>query len=98
METRSPAGQVEHWISLKIPGTSGGTELPLDFTYRLLCFYFLKELPKEGLQEAAESLARMWEFYRVPFIPVSALPPPTTQVVEIGPTYVRPTFHVNEDD
>jgi len=98
METQSPAGQVDYWVSLKIPGTSGGTELPEDFKYRLLCFYFLTNLPQEGLQEAAESLGKMWEFYRVPFVPVPALPAPPTQVVELGHTYVRPTFYVNEDD
>jgi hypothetical protein len=98
METQSPAGQVDYWVSLKIPGTSGGTELPADFKYRLLCFYLLANLPEEGLQEAAESLGRMWEFYRVPFVSVPALPPPPTRVVELGQTYVRPSFYVNEDD
>jgi hypothetical protein len=98
METQSPDGQVDYWISLKIPGTAGGTELPADFTYRLLCFYFLSQLPKQGLQEAAESLGRMWEFYRVPFVPVPALPPLGTQVFELGQSYVRPTFQVNEDE
>ncbi len=98
METESPAGQVDHWISLKIPGTSGGTELPDEFRYRFLCYFYLDNLPEQGLQEAAESLVRMWEYYRVPFVPAPALPPPTTSVVEIGPTYTRPTFYVNEDD
>jgi hypothetical protein len=98
METESPAGQVDYWISLKIPGTSGGVELPMDFKYRLLCFYFLAQLPQEGLKEAAEALGRMWEFYRVPFVPVPALPPSTAQVVELGQTYIRPTFYVSEGD
>ena len=98
METESPTGQVDYWISLKVPGTSGGTEVPAEFRYRFLCFYLLANLPEQGLQEAAESLVRMWEFYRVPFVPAPALPPPSTCVVEVGPTYTRPTFYVNEDD
>ncbi len=98
METRSPTGDVDHWISLKIPSTSGGIEMPTEFRYRLLCFSLLAHLPREGLQEAAESLGRMWEHYRTPFAPVPALPRPSAQVVEVGQTYVRPAFHVTEDD
>jgi hypothetical protein len=98
METRSSTGQLGYWVSLKIPGTSGGTELPEDVTYRLSCFYVLANLPDEALQEAAESLKSMWEYYRVPFVPIPSLPSMTCQVVELGETTVRPTFHVSEDD
>ncbi len=98
METQSPTGQLDYWVSLKIPGTSGGTELPEDVSYRLLCLCFLANLPKEALQEAAESLKSMWEYYSVPFVPIPSLPTPLGQVVELGETRVRPTFHVNEDD
>ncbi len=72
--------------------------MPAEFTYRLFCFSLLAQLPREGLPEAAESLMRMWEHYGTPFAPLAALPPPSTQVVELGPTYVRPTFSVTEDD
>lgn len=98
METSSPTGDVGYWISLKIPGTSGGTELPEDFKYRLRCFCYLATLPNEGLQEAAEALKSMWEYYRVPFVPVPALPAPVGQIIELGQSYIRPTFHVSEDD
>jgi hypothetical protein len=98
METESPGGAVNYWISLKIPGTTGGLELPVDVKYRLFCVSVLAHLPEEGLQEAAESLSRMWEFYRVPFVPTPALPPLGAQVVELGQTYVRPTFYVSEED
>jgi hypothetical protein len=98
METSSPTGNVGYWISLKIPGTSGGTELPDDFKYRLLCFCFLSTLPEQGLREAAESLKSMWEYYRVPFVPVPSLPAPAGQIIELGQSYVRPAFYVSEDD
>jgi hypothetical protein len=98
METHSPTGQVGYWMSRRIPGTSGGAELPEDVTYRLLCFYFLAQLPDEAMREATESLAKMWEYYQVPFVSVPALPSPHTQVAEIGRTYVRPTFLVDEDE
>jgi hypothetical protein len=66
--------------------------------YRLFCFSILANLPKEALKEAAESLARMWEYYQTPFAPLAALPEPSTQVVELGQTYVRPTFYVNDEE
>lgn len=98
METQSPTGQVDYWISLKIPGTVGAAELPEDFRYRLFCLCVVAELPREGIQEAAESLKSMWEYYRVPFVPVQCRPSPTTQVVELGQSFVRPTLHLSEDE
>lgn len=98
METRSLTGDIDHWVSLRIPSTSGGVEVPLDLKYRLFCFSLLAHLPNEGLQEAAESLGRMWEYYRTPFVPLGNLPAPPSQIVELGQTYVRPTFYVDEED
>jgi hypothetical protein len=98
METQLPTGRVDYWVSLRIPGTEGGVELPEDTKYRLRCFYFLAALPENALREAAESLGSIWEYYRVPFVSVPALPSSPTQVVELGQSYVRPTFHVSEDD
>jgi hypothetical protein len=98
METRWPTGHVGYWMSRKIPGTSGGAELPEGVKYRLRCFYLLGQLPDDAMREAAESLKNMWEYYRVPFVSVPALPSPIGQVVELGESHVRPTFHVSEDD
>jgi hypothetical protein len=98
METEYPSGEMNYWISLKIPGTTGGTEIPEDVKFRLFCISILQQLPNEGLLEAAESLLRMWEFYRVPFVSTPALPPLSAQIVELGQTYVRPTFYVTEED
>jgi hypothetical protein len=84
METRSPTGDIDHWVSLRIPSTSGGVEVPMDFQYRLFCFSLLAQLPNEGLHEAAESLGRMWEYYRTPFLPLAALPSPPSQIVELA--------------
>ena len=98
METRSPSGDIDHWVSPKIPSTTGGIDMHVDFAYRLLCFSMLTQLPREALQEAAESLGRMWQHYRTPFVPLASLPSPSTQVVELGHTYVRPTFYVEEED
>ncbi len=98
METESRTGRVDYWLSLRIPGTSGGSEFPEDVRYRLRCFCFLAYLPTEALQEAAETLKSMWEYYRVPFVPVRSLPTAPAQVIELGQSYTRPTFQVNEDD
>ena len=98
METASPRGDVNYWISLKIPGTTGGMELPADVKYRFFCVSLLAELPEEGLKEAAESLYKMWQFHCVPFVPAPALPPPNTRVVELGQTSVRPTFYMDVED
>jgi hypothetical protein len=98
METQAPTGPVAYWVSSELPGTIGGTVLPEDVQYRFLCFYFLLQLPSDALREAAESLKNMWEYYRVPFVPVPCLPSPNTQVVALGQSSVRPTFRLSEDE
>lgn len=98
METTSPGGKVDYWISLQIPGTSGGMEFSDNFRYRLFGFYCLSQMPEAGLQEAAESLKAMWEYYRVPFVSVPSLPSPPALAIELGEPRVRPTFQVSEED
>lgn len=83
---------------LHLFGTSDTTELPEPILKRLLCHALLQRLPDEGLDEAAESLFHMNEFYRLPrYAPPPALPRKSL-TVQMGAGYVRPVFPVTEEE
>lgn len=91
-------GEALFALGLYLFGTFGTAELPEPILKRLLCHALLQRLPDEGLDEAAESLFNMNEFYRLPHY---APPPPLlgkSLTVQMGPGYVRPVFPVTEEE
>lgn len=93
----SQPGEALFALGLHLFGTSGAAELPEPILKRLLCHALLQRLPDEGLDEAAESLFHMNDFYRLPrYVP----PPPLPQKsipVQMGKAIVAPVYPVTEE-
>ena len=77
--------------------TEGGTfSLSKTDTYRLLCHAMVHSLPETAFEEAVETLAGMYEYYReTPMIP--AEPAPQSVKVKVTGSYATPIFPVLEE-
>lgn len=90
-------GEPRFVLGLHLFGIPGTVELPELILKRLLCHALLQRLPEEGLDEAAESLFTMNEFYRLPrYVPPPALPRQSIPV-RVGKTIIPPVYPVTED-
>lgn len=84
-------------LSFHLFGTADTTELPEAVLKRLLCHALLQWLPDEGLDEAAESLFHMNEFYRLPrYVPPPPLPRKSVPV-RMGKAIIAPVYPVTEE-
>lgn len=91
------AGNVEHLVRFHYLDTCGETDVPEPVKARIACHFLLSQIPDEGMSEALETLAQMWQFYRTPVLPPPALPAPARIPAKLGETYVRPVFPVTEE-
>ncbi len=65
---------------------------------RAVCHVFVERLPERALPELAESMARIFEFYREAPKSEPSLPSPPRQLrAKVGRKYERPSFDLPEE-
>jgi hypothetical protein len=64
---------------------------------RLRCFNLILQMPARGLDDAAETLEMMLEYYQAPVIKPKASPTPVSRPAVLSKRDIRPAFHIEED-
>lgn len=78
--------------------TSGEPYRPDVALARAVCHVFVERMPERALPELAESMVRIFEFYREPPNVQPALPSPGRALRgKAGRTYQRPPFDLPEE-
>ena len=68
-----------------------------DDLVRVLCHYFLGQVPDEGLEEAGETLAHIYRFYAERAQDQKFLPRHTVETASFGKSYDREPFYITEE-
>lgn len=88
-----------HGVRFQKPETS---EEPIDIQgvlLRVLCHFFVDQIPDRGLPDVCESLNEFREFYLLPAVAVPALPEPEGELsLRLRPSQMRPEFRLEDEE
>ena len=88
---------LRHWMNFHILETADERDIPDTLKYRFVCHFLISQMPNRGLNETAETLVKMWYYYKRPVTQLAAPPDLPSLIAELSPPYVRPEFYVTEE-
>ena len=82
---------------VQLTQTSGDPIDTRPVALRVLCHFYLDQIPDCGLPDVCESLHESREFYLSPVETVGRLPEPELNL-QLGPSQVRPEFSLDDEE